>query len=217
MLALVSVPIRLVRVSAIGMAFLLVACGIAAPPPPAPSSNSQCEPLDPDLPGLSVSAAPWPAELDHLEERLKAIGSPVLTREGRAIDLHFHLRVFVAGRPVKVPASVGLAGEEIAGGIMTSGFVTEMHTHDASGWVHIHAVAPREFLLGEFFDVWGVALTGERLGGYCADDGTAVVVFADGVAAEGNPRSVELTEGAAIVVTFGTDAELPDPVPAAPA
>src|SRR5687768_13264763 len=120
MLAVVSVPIRLVRASAIGMAFLLVACGIAAPPPPAPSSNAQCEPPDPDLPGLSVSAAPWPAELEHLKARLEAIESPVLTREGQVLDRHFHVRVLAGGQPVKVPESVGLAGTEIPGGIMTS-------------------------------------------------------------------------------------------------
>jgi hypothetical protein len=163
-----------------------------------------------------VTGAPWPAELDHLKARLEAIGSPVLTREGHVLDRHFHVRVFAGGRPVKVPESIGLAGTEIPGGIMTSGFVTEIHTHDPSGWVHIHAVAERPFLLGEFFDIWGVALSAERLGGYCAGDGAAVRAFVNGQAATGDPREVDLADQSAIVVTFGTQTELPDPIPATP-
>jgi hypothetical protein len=163
-----------------------------------------------------VTGAPWPAELDNLKARLEAIGSPVLTREGHALDRHFHVRVFAGGRPVKVPESIGLAGTEIPGGIMTSGFVTEIHTHDTSGWVHIHAGAERPFLLGEFFDIWGVAFSADRLGAYCADDGASVRVFVNGRATTVDPREVDLADLAAIVVTFGTEAELPDPIPAQP-
>jgi hypothetical protein len=199
---------------AIAAVVLLAGCGVSAPPSPAPAAS--CAPPVRDLPGLAVTGAPWPAELEHLKARLEAMGSPVLTREGQVIDRHFHVRVFAGRQPVKVPESIGLAGTEMPGGIMTSGFVTEIHTHDASGWVHIHAVADRPFLLGEFFDIWGVAFSAERLGGYCTGDGATIGVFVIGREATGDPRDVDLVDLTAIVVTFGTEAELPDPIPGQP-
>lgn len=200
--------------AALAAVVLLAGCGVSAPPTPEPAAS--CAPPVRDLPGLALTGAPWPAELENLKARLEAIDSPVLTREGQVLDRHFHVRVFAGGHPVKVPTSIGLAGTEIPGGIMTSGFVTEIHTHDASGWVHIHAVAERPFLLGEFFDIWGVAFSAERLGAYCAGGGASVRVFVNGQAATGDAREVDLADSAAIVVTFGTEAELPDPIPARP-
>ena len=44
-----------------------------------------------DLPGLQTGCPPWEAELDHLAERLDAIGLPALKQEGTAMDLHIQL------------------------------------------------------------------------------------------------------------------------------
>ena len=196
------------------IASLILVAGVAGActtnaPPPAPSAAA-CPPPR-DLPGLATGSAPWPAELDGLEARLKAIGAPILQREGQVVDRHVMVSVFVDGRQVRVPTSIGLNGEEVAGGMMASGFVTEMHTHDSSGVVHVHAEGERPFLLGEFFDVWGVALEHGRLGGYCATGDKAVRVFVDGTPATGDPRSVELADGRRITVTFGSDPEAPAP------
>ena len=170
------------------------------------------EPVDP-LPGLQSGEQPWSPALATLETRLEQGGYPILTQEGHALDRHVAVRVFVEGREVVVPESIGINGIEVAGGIMETGFVTEMHTHDDSGLVHVHAVAERPFTLGEFFDVWGVALTSERVGGYCADADRSVRLFLDGGEQTIDPRSQELANQSTIVIAYGTVDQLPNPIP----
>lgn len=67
-----------------------------------------------------------------------------------ALHFHVHLDVFLRGRQMVVPAQVGIS---------TSGScVYWLHTHDASGVIHVEAPATetaRVFTLGQFLDLWG--------------------------------------------------------------
>ena len=99
------------------------------------------------------------------------------------------------------------------------GFVGEgsgyywLHTHDATGIIHVESPTVRPYTLGEFFDVWGVRFTQTCLGGYCNAGGQTLRVYANGHLVTGNLRQLELTAHEEIVVTFGTEAQLPHPIP----
>ena len=181
---------------------LLAACGGDNERAPA-ADRPACPALEGALPGTRTGRAPWPPELEHLGERLDAIGLPRLTQEGQALDLHVRISVKVDSAAVKVPSSVGLNGEEVAGGRMVSGFVSAIHTHDASGLVHVHSPDLRSYTLGQLFDVWGVSLTQERIGGYCVGAGRTLTVEANGRRVEGDPRELELSDGQRISVVYG--------------
>ncbi len=172
--------------------------------------------VDPgSLPGIQDPPAPWAPELDHLGDRLAAIGLPALTVEGHAMDVHVVVAVFVEGNPVAVPSGIGLNGQEDSGTMLT-GFVSPLHTHDASGLIHIHSPEVRPYWLGLVFDVWGVRFTRDCLGPYCTSGGEALRVFVNGDEVTGaDPRNVELQQGDTIVVAFGTEQQLPDPIPSA--
>lgn len=161
-----------------------------------------CPPTGVALPGLRTGEAPWPPELDRLGDRLDEIGLPRLTQEGMAIDMHVKLSVEVDGNDVVVPTSIGLNGEEVAGGRMVSGFVSAIHTHDSTGLVHVHSPDIRPYTLGQLFDVWGVSLTEERIGGYCVDGEHTLTVEADGEAVTGDPRALELKDQQSITVVY---------------
>lgn len=152
---------------------------------------------------MQTGEAPWPAELERLGERLDRIGLERLTQEGAALDLHIQLSVEVEGTEVKVPSSIGLNGEEVAGGRMVSGFVSAIHTHDDTGLVHVHSPDERSYTLGQLFDVWGVALTAERVGGYCASGEHALTVEADGDPVRGDPRELQLEDRQRISIEYG--------------
>jgi len=109
------------------------------------------------LPGLEEGPPPWPAELGHLRERLRALGLPALSRSGTKLHIHQHLDVFAHGKRVVVPAGIGIAEQ----------FISPLHTHDASGVIHVESPAVRSFSLAEFFGVWGVRLTTTCLAGEC--------------------------------------------------
>jgi hypothetical protein len=160
-----------------------------------------------ELPGELRTRAPWPANVARLRGRLDALGLPALGREGTALHTHQHLDVFVHGRRVVVPAGMGIDA--------AARFISPIHTHDASGVVHVESPQIRTFTLGELFGVWGVRLTRTCLGGYCAHGGDRLAVYADGRRVGGDPRVLPLAPHAEIVVAYGSRGELPHPVPSA--
>jgi hypothetical protein len=147
------------------------------------------------LPGLEAGPPPWPAELGQLRARLDAIGLPA--RAGTSLHTHQHLDVFVNGRRVIVPAGIGIG----------DGFHSPLHTHDASGVIHVESTTVRSYSLAEFFAVWGVRLTKTCLAGECGDG--KLHFFVDGKPAV-DPNLIVLTQHQEIAVALGPP---PEPVP----
>jgi hypothetical protein len=176
--------------------------------PPAPLSfvpASADVAQDPNLAGLQTGPPPWDAALGTLRARLEQIGLPALSQE--VVDLHFHvhLDVFVNGKAVDVPDDIG----RNAG----AGLITVIHTHDGSGVIHIESPKGKQYTLGQVFDVWGVRFTPTCLGADCNQGDRQLRVDADGQQLKVDPRRLILSSHQEIVVTFGTPAQLPNPIP----
>ncbi len=157
------------------------------------------------LPGIQTGNAPWPAELDHLRERLVAIGLQPLSAEGTALHIHQHLDIFIDGNETPIPAGTGI---DTAGG-----FISTIHVHDSSGIVHVESPTIQTFTLGQFFDIWGVEFTSQRIGGYQNQGDKTLKVFVNGALYSGDPRQLALASHQEIVIAYGTDQELPNPIP----
>ena len=194
---------RLATASALGLVALVAAVGVVALFGPHRGRSAVAAPLRTALPGELTGATPWPANTAGLRDRLRALGLPALGREGTALHIHQHLDVLVHGRRVAVPAGIGIG----------QGFISPLHTHDASGVVHVESSDVRTFTLGELFGVWGVRLTRRCLGGYCASGADRLRVYVDGRAVTGDPAVLPLAPHAEIVVAFGSSAQLPRPLP----
>lgn len=147
------------------------------------------------LPGTQSGPAPWLPEIDNLLSRLKAIDLPALYEEGNALHIHQHLDILVSGKPVTIPAGIGIN--------QVARFISPLHTHDVSGVIHVESDVMRDFTLGQFFDVWGVRFSKECMGGYCAKGGAALKVFVNGKAVNGDPRDLVLREHQEIAVVYG--------------
>ncbi len=132
-----------VIVSLFAVASLFIAKGEPA--------QTASEPAAATLPGMQTGPAPWLPEIKNLRARLKAINLPALGAEGEALHIHQHLDIFVNGKPVTVPAGIGIN--------MDARFISQLHTHDMSGVIHVESDQVRDFTLGQFFDVWGVRFT----------------------------------------------------------
>lgn len=153
------------------------------------------------LPGELTTEAPWPPNTEQLGERLEILDLPPA---GENEHLHANLQIFVEGQPVTVPVDIGLDGATHA----------SLHTHDEEGVIHVESQTARDFTLGEFFDVWGVRLSSTCIGGYCATGSDRLQLFVDGEEVVGSKRDLVLGEENVIVVAFGTEDQLPDPIPA---
>lgn len=158
------------------------------------------------LPGELTGPAPWgPNNGPTLRPRLQALGLPALSQEALALHIHQHLDLFVDGKRVTVPAEIGIDEAQ--------GFLTVLHTHDSSGVMHVESPTQRTFTLGEFMGVWGLRLTPDCLGRYCAGGGRELKVWVDGHPVTGNPANVTLREHEEIAIAYGTPSQMPSPVP----
>ena len=146
------------------------------------------------LVGVQTGPAPWNAALDTLPDRLKPLGLNPLTNEGEVVHIHQHLDIFDNGKKVTVPSQIGIYDGQ---------FLTELHTHDASGVMHVESPTKRNFDLAQFFGVWGVRLTPSCIGGYCKEL-TPWKMYVDGKQYLGDPRALVLKPHQEIAIVIGT-------------
>ena len=147
-----------------------------------------------ELVGLQKGPAPWNPGLDTLPDRLAPLGLHDLTNEGQVLHIHQHLDIFVNGKHEPVPANIGIYDGQ---------FLTELHTHDGTGIMHLESPKRANFDLGQFFGVWGVRLTPDCVGGYCRKV-TPWSVYVNGQSYSGDPGALVLKEHQEIVFVIGT-------------
>jgi hypothetical protein len=160
-----------------------------------------------ELPGMMTSTSPWGANTEQLLDRLDVLELPALSEAAGALHTHTRLEIWINGQPVEVPANLGFDPDRNA--------LSPLHTHEVDGIVHTESADPGFAPdLGTLFDVWGLRLTGDCIGAYCAEGDRQLQVFVDGEAVTGDPRAVPVGDLETIVIAFGTEDELPDPIPA---
>jgi hypothetical protein len=157
------------------------------------------------LASIQTTDAPWPPELAHLAQRLRAIGLQPLSSEGAAMHIHQHLDIFIDGKPVPVSANVGIN--------QAGGFISDIHVHDNTGVIHVEAAKVQTFTLGQFFDIWGVKFTQDSIGGYTATGGKTLKIYSNGTLYQGDPRALTLQAHQEIAVVYGTDKDAPQSIP----
>jgi hypothetical protein len=143
-----------------------------------------------NLAGVRRTKAPWPPEYEFLPDRLLPLGLHDLTEEGAATHIHAHVDIFVDGKRVTVPPNIGV----------TPSYLTELHTHDTRGLLHIESPeADDEFTLGQFFAEWGVFLNGRCVGSYCDN----LRWYVNGERQTGNPAGLVFKSHQQIAIVVG--------------
>jgi len=164
--------------------------------------NDTSSPPPGALPGELTTEAPWPANAAESAARATALGLPP---EGTTMHEHANVHIFVHGQNERIPTDIGIDA--------AAGTIQSIHTHDNTGLVHLESSESREYTLGDFFGVWGVRFTPSCLGAYCNDGNNRLQVFLGGEEVTDNLQDVQLDDLSVIVLTYGTPAELPDPIP----
>ncbi len=198
------IPVALIPVAMV----LLAACGSSSGVSPGYSARP--------APLPSAAAAPWPLPSSPMSLAGQAGLTPG-THESFTYHVHAHLDIFVNGRPVRVPAGIGIdiadpkVHRRTVDGAATYGYIklcprpciSPLHTHDITGVIHVEAQARTHFTLGQFFQEWGVHLDGSCVGGYC-EPGARIVVFLNGKRHRGDPAAIGLASHEEIALVIGT-------------
>ena len=146
------------------------------------------------LAGLQTGPAPWRPEIASLADRLRVLQLPALTQEGSVVHVHQHLDLFVDGRHAVVPGGIG---------INDNSFISPIHTHDASGVIHVESPSKEHFTLAQFFAIWGVRFTRNALGGYRSSPAHPIRFYVDGKRLASDARRLVLSSHQEIAVVVG--------------
>lgn len=115
--------------------------------------------------------------------------------------IHAHLSVFYKGEQLAIPYGIGI----IKPFRVVHGFVEGgkgyywLHTHDATGILHIESPNNRAYTLGNFFDIWGKPLDQHNVAGLKG----RIRAYVDGRVYFGKIRDIVLKEHGQITLEVG--------------
>jgi len=78
-----------------------------------------------------------------------------------ALHIHTDLKILIDGVERVIPGNIGVL----------PGVMRPLHTHDQGGNIHIEGACPREFKVGEFFEIWGEEFNSRCILGNCVESG----------------------------------------------
>jgi hypothetical protein len=120
----------------------------------------------------------------------------MLGAEGTALHIHVHLDITANGKPVTVPAEIGIDG--------SAQKISPLHTHDTTGVIHVESPTQAQFSLGQFFTEWQVSVSATNIGGLKADDTHLFKAYVNGQPATGDPAAIILKAHDEIALVYGT-------------
>jgi hypothetical protein len=169
-------------------------------------------------PAARTTKAPWPAPQNPMALTCKA-GLVPEKAEFLQYHVHAHLDVFIDGRPLFVPAGIGIDTDNpdvqtdtgqngiVAGAGLkqecADPCISPLHTHDLDGLLHTETKTPSPNKLGQFFTQWAVRLTSNCIGGYCKP-AVPIKIYVDGQVETGDPNQIELKNLREIAIVIGT-------------
>ena len=105
--------------------------------------------------------------------------------------IHPYLSIFVNGKAQEIPTNIGIV----------NGCMNAIHTHDASGKLHVESPEKRDFALSDFFAVWQKPFTKDRILDYQADVDHAITVTVNGAEVTTYENTV-LYDGDKIIIKY---------------
>lgn len=161
---------------------LLAGCGSQSTPAGVPSA------------GGSGGSGSWAPAKDQSASAAKA-GLPMLGKEMLEVHYHSHIDLMVRGTRVTIPAGIGIDAAVQK--------ISPLHTHDATGIVHIESGEDIAFTLGQFFTEWGQPLDAFRVGPVAVAEGEQLRVYRDGKEVPGDPAAIPFTRHGEFYIWVG--------------
>jgi len=152
---------------------------------------------------LATTPPPWPLPADA-KPYIAAAGLTALGQEQLQVHYHAHVDIIANGRKVTVPAGIGFVIEQ---GRATA--LAVLHTHDASGIIHIESATNEPYSLGQVFTEWGVLLNADQVGGLKADGTHRLQAYVNGRRLQGDPATIQLKPHLEIALWYGPSRERP--------
>lgn len=109
--------------------------------------------------------------------------------------VHAHLSMFYRGRPVSLHDGIGRSQYGLC--------YYALHTHDASGVIHIEVRDTFSPTLGNFFDIWHEPLSPRQFWKFRAQRGETMRVYVGMRRYAGNPGEITLRRHSTVTLEIG--------------
>ncbi|TAM61897.1 hypothetical protein EPN52_01870 [bacterium] len=114
---------------------------------------------------------------------------------------HVHLSLFFNGVQAALPKYIGIIAKP-----NNQGCIYWLHTHDATGLIHIESPQPGgAYTLGQFFAIWGQELASDDVAGHVG----TVHTYVNGMAYNGDLRAIPLAAHSEITLEVGAPVVTP--------
>lgn len=112
-----------------------------------------------------------------------------------ATKFHIHpqLAILIDGVRQDIPAQIGI----------TNGCMNPLHTHDATGTIHVESPVKLDFTLADFFAVWGKTFNQNQILDSKTDDTHTITMTVNGKPST-EFENLVLKDGDLIVISYGT-------------
>jgi hypothetical protein len=173
---------------------LLASCGGGggnpdpSPPPPDPGGLGLAANYTDIVEGTTLGQSNWPNG--------SGTGKPidgVICPTSEDYHIHSMVSIYRDGTRLAVPKDIGLVG-----------CTYELHTHDATGVVHVETTAQKTFTFGQFFEVWNQSLGASNVGGIAGTAKFYLIENEHVTAYTGNPADIELAPHRELAIVIGT-------------
>ncbi|MEO6209742.1 MAG: hypothetical protein ABIQ10_06400 [Gemmatimonadaceae bacterium] len=115
--------------------------------------------------------------------------------------IHVHLTLIANGVQRAIPLGIGAKqGEVISNFVVDAHCYYWVHTHDASGIIHIESPNAAQLHVGELFAIWGQPLSRSNVGGFAG----AVTAYVDSTRYDGDLGSLGFVAHQQITLIVGT-------------
>ncbi|HEX9414476.1 MAG TPA: hypothetical protein VF916_13300 [Ktedonobacterales bacterium] len=146
-------------------------------------------------------------------------GIPCTAGEQLTVHYHADLQVYVNGQLQQVPAGIGIVepdGPQSGPHLASNGTTVclyYLHTHDASGIIHIESPSNAPYTLGNLFNIWGQQLSQTQFMGHKVDAAHKLVIVVFDAAGHktvvtGDPSKLQLAAHQTVVVQFNSPSEV---------
>src|SRR3989344_4143843 len=102
--------------------------------------------------------------------------------------IHFDLKIVINGQDQQMPANIGITGN----------CMNSLHTHNASGEIHVESPEKRDFTLSDFFAVWKKTYNKDQIIDYRVDENNTIKEAVNGKEVEDYENTI-LKDGDQIV------------------
>ena len=152
------------------------------------------------VPGTTVGKPTFPIGNTSQGGQGEPIGGVSCIDGMIAYHEHAHVSLFINGTQIAIPAGIGIVNPREQNGFVQAGDCFYwLHTHDATGVIHVEPPSNQQLTLGQLFEVWGRPLSATNVAGF---EGP-VTIYVDGERYRGDPRAIAFAQHREITLQVG--------------